>query len=342
MSVQRPATKPIQIGVVGVGSVATSFHLPILSNLDEVEIAFVADVSSQQAREYGRIYGAESVSTSDPTDLPRCDVALLSTPVGVRKQYIQEFGQRDVAVFSEKPFAPSYAQHKSFLEAINIASCNYMRTNYSAIEQLNTLLRTGLLGKLNSIEIRRSMIGATGISTDTYATNSNMAGGGILIERGCHDFSQLCYLFGGSSLSVEHTEVVWNGDFDVGVSITLHTTNNEHTVPIAYDFSMVKPLETRARYEFEEATVTFDHTDAESSLTVSSVADESIPLGSFSLEPATEYAQTTREAMYLRWKSFLAVLIQNKSIDTETETGLHVSRLVSDIYNNPDVEREVY
>lgn len=341
MSGHGAVERPVQIGVVGAGSVATSFHLPILSNLETAEIAFVADLDRQLALEYGNIYDATPVPSSEPGKLPACDAALLATPVGVREEYIREFGRQNVALFSEKPFAPSYEKHHSFLSDLTFAMTNYMRMTYSSIDQLGTLLETQMLGNLERASLSRSMTGATGISTDTYATDSDMSGGGILIERGCHDLSQLCCLFDGDALSVDHASVVWNGDFDVGVSVELEASIDDNDVPIDYQFSMVEPMDNGSVYEFEDATVTFDHVDAESRLSVTPKSDADVALNEFVLVPTEESAQNTREAMYLRWKSFLDALTTGSVLNLETQTGLHVTRLMSEIYQAPDEEREV-
>lgn len=100
------ADRTVSVGVIGAGFVAQEYHLPVLSELSETEITYVADIDPEAARDATSPFGSRALGIDDPATLPECDVALLTVPVGYREPYIQEFGTRGTPILSEKPFAP--------------------------------------------------------------------------------------------------------------------------------------------------------------------------------------------------------------------------------------------
>jgi predicted dehydrogenase len=164
-----------------------------------------------------------------------------------------------------------------------------------------------------------------------------MSGGGVLMEKGCHDLSQLVEIFGEASIQIIDSDVTWKGTLDVAVEATLRV-GPPHRVDIDFRISMVEPYQTRATFEFSDASVTFEHPEADDSLRVA-VAGSRRGIGNMTIAPDTEAAQTTEEAMYLRWQSFLDGLWDG--FDSERETYLDVSRLVTELYEKADPPAEV-
>src|SRR5439155_1742304 len=105
------------VGIVGAGLITRQAHLPVLRNMPNVRIAWITDANDGAARAVARAFGLlQIVLPSGPAELPDCDVVLLAIPVGARQPYFEALARRRIAVFSEKPFALSYPQHKSIAE----------------------------------------------------------------------------------------------------------------------------------------------------------------------------------------------------------------------------------
>lgn len=342
MTAHSPRRSRTSVGVVGVGNVTTTFHLPILSSLPDVDISYVADIDGKQARTFANIYGGDPIelSTSSPSSLPDIDVVLLATPVGVRDVYVDLISEMGAALFAEKPFAVDTNTHWEFLDQLSApATCNYMRTTYSTVQQLTALVDSGVFGHVESVSMSRGLIGSTGISPGSFRTDSEKSGGGVLMEKGCHDLSQLVEIFRDADIEVIESQITWQGTLDVGVSATLHV-GEPHDVDIDFRLSMVEPYETLATVEFADATVRFEHPEAAASLSLSVGEPERGVDGEFSIEHAAGASQTTEEAMYLRWRSFLDDLDAN-SHDAERATELTVTRLVTDLYKKANPPAEV-
>lgn len=335
MTAHSAGPSRISVGVVGAGNVTTTFHFPILSSLSNVDISYVADIDGERAKRFARIYGGDPLELSaSPASLPETDVVLLATPVGVRDVYIDLIAETDAALFSEKPFAVDVATHQAFLDQLPApAACNYMRKTYSTVQQIATLVDSGAFGPVESVTMTRGLIGATGIQPGSFRTDSDKSGGGVLMEKGCHDLSQLVEIF-GDSIDVLDSDIAWQGTLDVGVEAML-SVGDPYDIEIDFRISMIEPYETVATVEFADATVTFAHPEATDSLTLSVDTPERNSEGTFTFEQAAAASRTTEEAMYLQWQSFLDDL-GTESYDSERATELTVSRLVTELYEMAD------
>ncbi|WP_251328605.1 Gfo/Idh/MocA family protein [Haloplanus pelagicus] len=328
----------VSVGVVGAGSITEMAHLPILSNIPDADISYVADIDAGRARRLAREYGTDHVDVSDPADLPRTDALLLAIPVGVRDDYYEMIRDRnrDLAVFSEKPFATTTAEHERWSDSATRILCNYMRTEYSSTRQLGRIVEEGLFGAVESITITESYVGATGIPTDHYRTNTDLSGGGVLAERGGHTLSQLVHLLDEGTLSLEDCTFVTDDGLDVAVDAALTATASGKEVDISYRITRLDRIETALAMECADATVRVDHTDADTRLSVLP-PEEQQP--AFELAPDGEWATSWSQAIYLRWRRFLDGA--GEKTDRDRETGYPVTALIERMYEDGTVRRRI-
>jgi predicted dehydrogenase len=337
----RSFTPPYDVGVVGAGNVTTTFHLPILSDLPEVEVSYIADVNRERARIFTGIYGGDPVPINNASvEIPSADILLLATPVGVRETYVDAAAEMDAKLFAEKPFATDFEEHCNYLDKLSEpTTCNYMRTSYSSVQQLAAIVSGGIFGRIESVTMTRGLIGSTGISPGSFRTDPSMSGGGVLMEKGCHDLSQLIEIFGNAHMEVIESNVTWKESLDVAVEAILHV-EKPHDIDVDFRISMVEPYETIAIFEFENATVRFEHPEASDTLEISIDVGRRGTNESMIIEHADKASQTTEEAMYHRWRSFLDC-DQHEDYDNKKGTYLSVSRLVTELYDMADSPTEV-
>jgi len=318
-----------RVGIVGCGNVTTGLHLPLLLNIKGVEVVYAADIDRRA--EAAQSYGVKWLTIGkDISNLPDCDVLLLAIPVGVREAYIREFGSRNTSIFSEKTFALSTDQHKRFLQLAKKMGCNYARITQSATRQLARLIQFGPFGRLLHVSMSEGgIVGATGKSKNHYQTSPELSGGGILIELGCHPISQLAFLFDGYEFSVERAEIQKVGGIDVDVEARLVASKGGDSVPIDFRLSMVRPLEIKSRFVFENAEVVFDHRNPDGKVQISGKWQ-----GQFTLEPDRSWALTIRQEFYLKWKNFLSSVQEENAFDAQSpsETSLATTKMIADIY----------
>ena len=319
-------SKTLHLGIVGCGSITQGIHLPIVANLAGVKLDFLADL--EPPHRVARDFGAAALVSRDVTSLPDCDIVLLATPLGAREPYIEEFGKRGTVVFTEKPFARDTAQHRRFLERAALVSCNYMRTVYSSVRQMQEIVRSNLFGALQRVVLMEGGIaGATGKTRTHYQTDKALSGGGILIEKGSHGLSLLVHILSGYSWRVNSAEIQEQHDLDVDVRARL-SAQMESTVDVEFDLSLIRPLRTEARFSFEHAEVSFDPIDPSSRLEVFQEAGHATLV----FEADERWARSVPQAFYLKWKKVVELAKDRTSLDSRVETSLTTTRLVEEIY----------
>lgn len=345
----RDSSDAVTVGVVGSGWVSTHFHLPVLSQMDGVTLSYVADIHENAARQASRTYGATPITITESDNLPRTDVALLATPVGARETYLETFGDRGTAVFSEKPFATNTETHRRYLELVDEVSCNYMRTWYSSTNQLKNAVQSDFFGPLRRVELHEGeIVGSTGQGSDTFRTNVDKSGGGVLMEEGCHLLSQLDHIFEGWDQTVEHTEIKWHEGLDVDLRSEITIENDEVSVPIEYRKSMIEPIGNRARFYFEGATMSVDPFEPGAQVKLAEPVTETArdrpgaatTDGSYTIDPDNSFATEYRQAVYLGWLDFLDAIEGHREADPAQQTRLDVTELMTDMYASATRGRE--
>ena len=318
------AKSKIEIGIIGAGGISSAVHLPLLSCMDNIHIKYIADVRDPQ--DLAKIYKTESIVIKDIHSLPDCDIALLAIPVGVREEYIHEFSKRKIPIFTEKPFAIDFETHNKFLQLSDKITCNYMRVFYNSTRQIKDIISSNTFGNLRKVSITEGGIGSgTNRGKNSYQSNPQLSGGGILMETGCHTLSQLTYLF--KEISIKDANVIWEDDFDVDTKITFEILG-KNSIEIDYHLTMLKPMENKSVFFFDNSKISFNHLQPNSSLFISGINSEK----DFELNQETRYAETPGQAYYLKWKSFLDKISSGSEINTAEETSIQTTKLITEIY----------
>lgn len=305
--------------------------MPVLSSIDFVNVKYLADVRSP--KELADYYRTGCIEIGDDiSTLPDCDVVLLAIPVGVRGKYMREFSRRGTAVFSEKPFALNLESHNELMELSRQVTCNYNRTCFSSIRQLRELVTSGIFGQVKGAFISEGpeggILGATGVERKHYRSNTELSGGGVLMETGCHTLSELTYVLGDYYVSVLDAQVISQHDLDVHVQAELRVTGDV-AFTLKFEIGLLKPLKNVCRFVFDTAVIEFDHTDPNSTLRLTPTSTKC----SWTLTPSAAWAQTLFQSHYLKWKMFLDKLLRKEEIDTKRETSLDTTRIITEIYS---------
>ena len=326
---------PLSVGVVGAGKISSASHLPVLSNLDDTEISYVADLDPSRVRSLSASYGAEPIVVGDgDTTLPPRDAVLLAIPVGARAPYVEAFGRRQIPVFAEKPFATTPAEHREYLDILGDVTCHYIRLNYSATRQARRLVVEDTLGDLNGVTYAEGGVqGPTGRSPATYQSDPSLRGGGLLMEMGCHGLSQLLWILREWDLTVESSSISWQAGFDVDVDARLLATGSRGSVPVEFELSRVRPLRTEIRLTFEHGIVSFDPEKAEARLVLEGDERGGAPL---TFDTTGRWATSFAQAVYIHWRQFLGHVRDGELADGTREepvgTMPEVTRLIDEMY----------
>ncbi len=206
----------LTIGVLGAGTMSSQVHLPALLALPNVSVAWISDRDDEQARRIARAYHVDAVDLpQNPADLPRVDVVLLGVPYGAREPYYPAFAAQGAAVYVEKPFARSLAEHDrlaAMFPASHVA-VGYQKRSSGSARALKEAIRTRLFGDLRSMRVE---FGRPGVATGgRYSTNLALAGGGVLFEVGVHPLDFALHVSDAIEVQVDEGRMESSLGFDV-------------------------------------------------------------------------------------------------------------------------------
>jgi predicted dehydrogenase len=196
--------EPLTVGVLGTGTMASEVHLPALLASADARVVWVSDRDAARARRVAKAHGVRAVDlTGDLLALPRADVVLLGIPYGARAPYYPVLAEMGAAVYVEKPFARSLAEHDAQAApfAAERVAVGYQKRSAAFAKALREVVASGLFGELTGMRVE---YGRPGVATGgRYSTNLALAGGGILFEVGVHVLDLA--LFVADAASVEGT-----------------------------------------------------------------------------------------------------------------------------------------
>lgn len=198
----------IRVGLVGCGFIAAihSRALKALAGAGLVDAAVVAtcDRDPTRAEAFARAHRAE-VATGDLARLLEAvDAVYVCTPTAEHLPAVQAAADAGVAVFCEKPLAPSLPEAEAVAAAVAGAGVPaqvglVLRTS-PAYGALVDLVRSGRLGRPQAAVFRDDQYFPTqGQYGSSWRADVSVAGGGTLIEHSIHDLDVLRWLLGEST-----------------------------------------------------------------------------------------------------------------------------------------------
>ncbi len=317
----------MEVGVIGAGKITERIHIPILLEYSKTIVKYVADIDIDRANKLAKICKCDAIEVGKGVrKLPECDIVLLAIPVGVRRPYIEEFSRRKTPIFVEKPFAKNIEDHQEFVELNNKMVCNYMRTWFSSTKQVKEIVRSGVFGPLKSVKIQEGLVNSLGIGKKHYRNDIGLAGGGVLMESGCHTISQIVDILEGYDITVKKSDIIWKDELDVAVEVVM-VASKDSNVKIEYQASRVESFEPEAEFEFQNAWVRFDHTGSNERLRVYA----NRPGDPLVIEPGN-YATSFGEGVFLKWAEFIKQIWSDAEMNTNQMTGMKVTEIITGIY----------
>jgi predicted dehydrogenase len=182
--------RKLRLGMIGAGNVVETYHLPVLTRMNEVEVSWVCDLDSRRAKALASLHRIPR-AVSSIADAPEVDACLVAIPVGARRETLEKVLARGWHAFCEKPFAPTVRDHEWIMaEARRRQRClgiGLVRRHYDSTRVASRLLDRKILGAVESILGGEGMwMARTGRGSDWYQANAQSAGGGVLSETGSH------------------------------------------------------------------------------------------------------------------------------------------------------------
>jgi predicted dehydrogenase len=188
----RVVMKKIKVGIVGCGFIGTGKHLPMMKQIEDVEVVAFCDIIVERAEKACREFGTpDALVCTDYRDLigrEEIDVVHVCTPNSTHAEITIAALNGGKHVMCEKPMAKTAAEAKAMLEAskatgkkLTIGYQNRFRKDSQFIKALcdNGELGDIYLGKAFATRRR-------GVPTWGVFMNKELQGGGPLIDLGTH------------------------------------------------------------------------------------------------------------------------------------------------------------
>ena len=186
-------TKPIGIGIIGTGQVATTRHLPAFAALQaegKVRLVAVCDVSETKAQAAAEKFGVSHVFTDyfDLLALREIDAVAVCTTNYLHKQPVLDAFAAGKHVLCEKPLALNGAEGVEMVAAGRAAG-RQLQVGYNlrfgpGAQSVRRFIDDGKLGPI--YHVRAQALRRRGIPSHGHFTDKAKQGGGPLIDIGAH------------------------------------------------------------------------------------------------------------------------------------------------------------
>ena len=328
-----------RIGIIGAGKVVEDMHLPVIKNLKELKVAWVCDTDLNRSKLLSRMYQVPHLPVQKAISvLDDVDLCLIATPVGVRKNYIEACAQAGIAVYSEKPFARTRAEHEyycSLFPDYKIAA-GFQRRFYKNIHTLREIIKSGVFGNLKRIELNHGQYSLKSGGAHRYITNPKLSGGGVVIDSGIHCLDQILFSTAATGVEVEVARaIVFNGiDYETTIFSTI-TMESKHRVEVECNHTSLRNFHQRFKYFFDTAEVRLGM-NPDSQVRAQPLNEgkrEKVNFEVFNGKGDTPWASTPNQSYYLSWIFFLKGLLEGRPQMTSAAENYLTTGWVEDIYS---------
>jgi predicted dehydrogenase len=191
----------LKIGIIGIGVIATTKHIPYLLKRDDIEITALCDVDVKKCEDANKKFGLATKVYSDYHELCKdssLDVVHVCTPNPLHCEMTLEALSNGKHVHCEKPMACTYVETQKMIAAAKAAGKKLtvgLQWRYNpAPLHLKKMVEEGAFGDIyyiKSQQLRPRRLPAYGAYT-----NKELNGGGVLMDGGPHSIDLPMWLMG--------------------------------------------------------------------------------------------------------------------------------------------------
>jgi len=193
--------KKVNIGVLGYGFVQSTFHLPCYREIPESNVLALGGRQSEVAKETAqrfnirKVYSGEDFIEKLCSD-PEIDIVDIGLPNFLHQKASEMAAENGKHIICEKPLARSVTEAKVMLDAVEkhrVIGC--YAENQVFIPQIiraKEMIEGGAIGRVFWIRSREAHFGPH----SAWFWDPDLAGGGVLMDMGCHSAEVARYLIG--------------------------------------------------------------------------------------------------------------------------------------------------
>jgi predicted dehydrogenase len=153
----RVHAAPLRIGVLGLGAIAQTAHLPVLSKMRGVQLAALCDNDAAKARSLAQRFSVRDICTDidDLLEVPDLDAIIVTTPNHLHEVHVLSALRAKKHVMCERPLGLNARAVERIITASEKAKrivmvANNHRFRHDA-QALDAFVRSGELGKVRSV-----------------------------------------------------------------------------------------------------------------------------------------------------------------------------------------------
>jgi predicted dehydrogenase len=195
-----PADRPVRVGIIGSGNIARN-HVEGYRAAG-AEIAAIVDVDADVLARRALEWRVERTFTelADLLAMPGLDAVSVCTPNAAHAAATIAAAAAGLHVLCEKPVSLSLAEAGSMIDACAAAGVllqvdHHLRSNPS-VERARAIIGSGELGRITFVRLRQAHDWGGSPEVPVGFRTPALAGGGTLLDNGCHLFDLARYLAG--------------------------------------------------------------------------------------------------------------------------------------------------
>jgi len=189
----------VNIGILGYGFVQSAFHMPCYKEIPEANVIAVGGRRREAAKEFAnkwsvkRIYSGDNFIEKLCND-PEVEVVDIGLPNFLHKEATVLAAENGKHVICEKPLARSADEAKVMLNAVEKAGVVHCyaenHTFIPHVTRVKEIIERDAIGRVFWIRNRQAHFGPH----SDWFWDPELAGGGVLMDMGCHSVELVRYL----------------------------------------------------------------------------------------------------------------------------------------------------
>lgn len=192
-------TKKVNIGILGYGFVQSTFHMPCYKEISTSNVVAVGGRKKEVAEEFANTWGIKKIYSGEDfveklcAD-PEVEVADIGLPNFLHKKTAVLAVENGKHVICEKPLARSANEAKAMLDAVEKGGVIHCYAENQVfvphITRAKEMIKKGAIGDVFWVRSREAHFGPH----SAWFWNPELAGGGVLMDMGCHSVEVARYL----------------------------------------------------------------------------------------------------------------------------------------------------